>query len=153
MQPQIQPAGQPQQGKPSAPPQMAPQGNPPAAPTVAPQHSPSGRENQPYNSQLLGHLENHLSKLPDDQKAYLVQYMTPELAILLGIVIGNEGYDYFSKFADPQKMLVVQPRPEQQPQQTAPQQAQPPAQSGGMGQPQPQPQPKASTPATSIMGV
>lgn len=153
MQPQIQPSAAPQQGVQSPPPQMAPQGNPPAAPTVAPQHSPSGRENQPYNPELIAHLENHLTKLPDDQKAFLVQYMTPELAILFGIVIGNEGYDYFSKFADPQKMLVVQPRPEQQPQQTAPQQAQPSAQSGGMGQPQPQTQPKASTPATSIMGV
>lgn len=156
--PNLQAAQQTQQG---GPPQMAPQGNPPPAPTVAPQHGgkPSGRIGQDYNPQILAHIEQHLTQLPDQQKAFLVQYMTPELAIILGIIIGQEAYDYFNQQADPSKMLVVQPRP--QPQQQT--QGQPPAAPQNGQQPQaaapapaqsaPQPQPKANIAPKSIMGV
>lgn len=139
-------ASAPQQQQP-----MQPQAQPPQQ--AGGKAAPSGREGQDYNPQILKHIEQHLNSLPQQQQQFLTQYMTPELAMILGIVIGKEAYDYFNKFADPSKMLTVTQRPQQQPSAaTQPPQGQP-AQSGGQPQAAPQPQPKANTPAKSIMGV
>lgn len=143
VQPQAQ--VQPQQG-------MTP---PVQAPTEHTKPKPSGREGQVYNPELMAKLEDHLNKLPPEQQKYLTQFMTPELAIIFGIVLGHEAFDYFKKFADPKKQLVVQPSQQgQQP----PQGGQPPQQNpqpqqaqGQLAQAQPQQQPSAP-PARSIMG-
>lgn len=122
---------------------------------------PSGRQGQNYNPNLLPQIEQHLNSLPPEQKGFLAKFMTPELAVVLGIVIGNEAFDYFKQFADPKKQLVVQERKQQeksasQPAQKSGHMMQP---SGGQApqaqQAQPQAaavQPKANT-APSIMGV
>lgn len=156
--------------------QGAAQGQAPAGPQgPIPQtglQQPSGRQGQPYNPQILNGLDQHLNSLPPKQQQYLTQYMAPELAVIFGIVMGQEAFDYFKKVADPQKMLTVVARPQgqpaqgtpqapqqggqappqqtQQPQQgQAPQGATPPAQAGAPVQPQPQ----QATPGRSIMGV
>ena len=144
--PTVQPQGQlPQQAQP-----MAPQSGQPS-------QQPSGRAGQNYDPRILQHIETHMNSVPPEQKAFVAQYMTPELAVILGIIIGNEAYDYFKKFADPKKELTVQPRQNQPEQNTAPQpapQASSPQQSGpqqGPVAPSAQTQPKATAP--SIMGV
>lgn len=158
MTPTPQPIQQPQapQG-PMQPQAQAGPSQPMQPPTKHTQPKASGREGQPYNPQLMAKLEDHLNKLPPQQKAYLSKYLTPELVIIFGIVLGNEAFDYFKKFANPKNMLVVQPRPQQapgQPQQgPAPQQNTPPqpqAQAGAA--PAPQQQNPSSSPARSIMG-
>lgn len=118
--------------QPQAAPQQAPQGpvqpqaaTAPQAP-AAPQHSPGtppapqqasqdgqdpsqgGATPGQFNPQILQAIEQHLQALPLPQKQYLAHYMTPELAIILGIILGPEGFTYFKAFADPRKTLVVQ---------------------------------------------
>lgn len=109
----MNPQPQPQQQAPMQPQQQAP-AQQQTQPSPATQPKPSGRAGQPYNAQVLQMIEQHLNSLPQDQQQFLHQYMTPELAKLFGIVLGQEALDYFSKFADPKMMLVVQPRPQQQ---------------------------------------
>lgn len=165
----IQPQAQPQPQQSPAP--VQPQGQPPQAQSAAPaqlpaqgaQGAPSGRKDQPYNPKVLPLIEQHLNQLPQPQQAFLTHYMTPELAILFGIVLGQEALDYFKKFADPKLELIVQPRQGQQGGAQQPAQGQPPAQAQaqpqqaqGGGQPQqpsPQQQPQAQSNAPSIMGV
>ena len=103
--PPIQPQAQPQGA-----PQIAP-GQPPAQGGL---QQPSGRQGQAYNPQIMKGLEQHLNTLPPQQQKYLSSFMTPELAVLFGIVIGQEAFDYFKKFVDPNKMLTVVPRPQGQ---------------------------------------
>jgi len=54
-------------------------------------------------------IEQHLNALPDEQKAYLAQYMTPELVTIMGILLGEEAAQFFSQYADPSKTLTVAP--------------------------------------------
>lgn len=69
-------------------------------------------------------IEQHLSQLPDEQKAYLAQYLTPELANIMGILLGEEAAQFFSQYVDPSKTLTVVSTGEMggQPQATAPSQ-------------------------------
>lgn len=121
MPPQMQPQAQPQapQMAPSSP-APAPQaqaGQPPQEKGATPQQDPNAID--PRALQLI---EQHLNSLPDEQKQYLGQYLTPELAVLFGIVLGNDAYNYFKQYVDPNKQLTVTAREGQQnPQQ--PQQA------------------------------
>ncbi len=146
------------QSAPQAQQVMQPQAQPQQAPHMPPQQQPaksdgkgkpSGREGQPYDDNILKSIEQHLNSVPPDQQAFVAKYMTPEMAIVLGIIIGNEAYDYFSKFADPSKMLAVTQRPQQgNSAATQAPQGQTPQQSGAGAQPQPQ----ANPPQPSIMG-
>lgn len=151
----------PAQSSPNIQPQAAPQPQGPvnAQPAGQPSSQPSGRGGQEYNPQLLQQIEQHLNSVPPEQKAFVAKYMTPELAVVLGIIIGNEAFDYFKQYADPKKELMVQERKGQekksgtQPQQTSAHIA--PQQTNVQSAPQSmaQPQPKANIPAKSIMGV
>jgi hypothetical protein len=69
-------------------------------------------------------IEARLNELPDNQKAFLSQYLAaPETSAILGLILGNEALDHFIKFADPSVMLQVVPRP--QAEQAPPQGGQP----------------------------
>ena len=146
----MQPQAQPQQQNSPTPiqpqaqagqQQQAPQGK----------QKPSGREGQPYNPQILKSIEQHLNTVPPEQQQFVSKFMTPELAQILGIIIGQEAYDYFNKFADPNMQLTVVQRQQQgsSPATQPPQQGQQP-----QGQPaqSAQPQPQSNPPQASIMG-
>lgn len=142
----------PQQG---STPQIAPQASPPQLGQPA-SAQPSGRAGQNYDPKLLPVIEKHLDSLPDQQKAFLVQYMTPELAIIFGIVLGMEAFDYFKQYVDPSKQLTVVQRPQgQQAPQGNAQSSQSPApqQAEGSANASPPQSPKQQAPAQSIMGV
>lgn len=47
-----------------------------------------------------------LSSLPDNQKAFIAEYATPELALLMGVMFGDSAKDYFASIADESKVLV-----------------------------------------------
>lgn len=90
--PQPQPA--PQQG------QQMPQGQPMQDPT-APDQS---------GSEAMQGLIQHLDSLPEEGKAYVAQYLTPEIAKWAGYVLGSdEVYKYFSELADPNITLIPVP--------------------------------------------
>lgn len=89
------PAAQPAQGTASAPTSPHPM-------------SPTGGSNSP----LTASLEQHLDSLPDDAKQYLANMLTPEFATAMGIVMGPEVGSFFMKHADPNKILVAEPRPQ-----------------------------------------
>lgn len=136
-------------------PAPAPQAQP-VAPT-APQpmaQAPAQGQLQPaqgsqQSAQIEQAIEEHLNSLPDPQKALIVKYMTPEMAVILGIILGPEAFDYFKKFADPRKELTVTERKNTAPQQLHKQAGASEQQSANVNL-----QPKATTPpAKSIMAV
>lgn len=96
-------------------------------------------------------IEEQMSSLPDNQKAAVMAHLTPEIADVLGIILGPEAHQYFRRMADDSMMLVPIPREEamalresQQAQQMEAQESSPVA-----------PRPPASTgnPPSSLMGV
>lgn len=77
------------------------------------QSAVSGRTpsaNGVYDTNIIANLNQHMNGLPKIQKAFVNYYLTAETATLLGIIAGVEVYDYFKKFVDPNKMIVVVPR-------------------------------------------
>lgn len=104
------------------------------APGELPIQEPAGISSQ--------EVERYFDTLPDQDKAFLAEHMTPEFVKAIGIVAGQEVAQYLTQFADPEKVLVPVPRkvaeeymasqqnPAPQPQQPMPQQ--PPQSGGGM---------------------
>lgn len=85
------------------------------------QAAPQGATAEPQPTQddssddIGAQLEARLTELPDNQKAFLSQYLAaPETSAILGLILGNEALDHFIKFADPSMMLQVVPRPQEQ---------------------------------------
>lgn len=66
-----------------------------------------GMDDEEDDGDLVANLEQHLNSLPDNQKAFLVEYLTPETAALIGIVNGPEVYQYFQKYVDPNKSVKI----------------------------------------------
>lgn len=58
----------------------------------------------------LQELETHMDSLPDEQKAFVADNLTPEIAQVLGIILGPEAYNYFAPLADSSKALIPVPR-------------------------------------------
>lgn len=48
-----------------------------------------------YDDSVLENLQNHLDNLPKELKTYLVKNLDPKSINILGIVNGQEVYDYF----------------------------------------------------------
>lgn len=149
----VQPQAQQPQApmSPQMPPQAAQQGEPMAPEAQADpnaQGQPSGRAGQPYNPAIMQEIDSHIAQLQPQQLDYLAHYMTPELSLLFGIVMGQEAFDYFKQYADPQRELVVQPKTKQLPNSPqGPQQGQPVESSDSVIKPK-----QAKPPATTIMG-
>lgn len=49
-----------------------------------------------YDDNIKKNLEEHLNFLPVPQKSYLLEHLTPEAVNILGIVNGQEVFDYFA---------------------------------------------------------
>lgn len=50
-----------------------------------------------YDHDIRSNLEAHLDAIPDTQKAFIVENLNPTTIALLGIVNGQEVYDYFTE--------------------------------------------------------
>jgi hypothetical protein len=150
IQPQATPQAQPPQMAPQQPqaPQQAPAQPAPQQPPQGQPAPSNGKDAAPLPPHISQVVEQHLNSVPPEQQQFIAKYMTPELAVIFGILLGQGALDYFKRFADPQKQLTVTPR-----------QTPPNGQTGAAptGQPsapamQPQSQPQATPPAASIMG-
>lgn len=87
----------------------------PAAGPMAPAQEAQAPGNQDLDPQIMQQLDQRMNELPDPQKQFVLKYaQAPEIAGLLGIILGNEGLAYFSQFADPAVTLQVTPRQDQQ---------------------------------------
>lgn len=63
------------------------------------------------NEQMIHkQIEQRLNSLPPVQQGFLNHYLTPETAVLMGIVGGIEAYNYFKPLTDPSKMAMIVPR-------------------------------------------
>ena len=121
--------------------------------TMNPQQQPDGSpspqldtEDEDGGGDIIATLEEHLNTLPDNQKAFLVEYLTPETAALLGIVNGPEVYEYFQKYVDPNKSVQVINKSQENPDQQIPGNQPSMADAGGSMNPMQQaPQPQASS--------
>lgn len=104
---QMQQAMQAQSGNPSGVPQGAPaasQQSPAMAPDPAMGAQPAPQGNP---------VEQVLNSLPEEQKAFVAEHLTPEIAQLFGIVLGNpEITDMMTPFVDAERILVPVPRGE-----------------------------------------
>ena len=152
MQPQAPaPMAQPQQMQP-----QQPQGEPNQAQTqvqAGASANPTQVADQEQPLAPIDELDAHLNSLPDEQKQFVADNLTPETAQLLGIILGPEAYQYFEPMADKTKALIPVPREEvdrimaemSQSQATQPTQGQPQPQqtpggtSSGLMQPSAQP--------------
>ncbi len=113
-------------------------------------HEQETQNGQANKEEIAKNLAAHLDQIPDDQKQFLAEHLTPEFVRAIGIINGPEVAEYLGQFADPNKVLVPVPREiaekflaEQQQGQSAPQ-----------GQPQPAPQqgqPNMAPPAQAPM--
>lgn len=85
------------------------------------------------DANIAAQIEQHMDSLKPVQKAFIAQYLTPELTQIMGMVLGQEAFDYFKQFADPELILVPLPRKQVMEQLQAQQQNSgeaPPAQAG-----------------------
>lgn len=107
-----------------------PEGPTPSATQPATQSTESTSGSTDSGTNISALLDQRMSELPDNQKKFVLDYLTPETVGLLGVILGQEAIDYFAPFVDPNKMAVVQPRPQEAtPQQGAPSSGQPAASS------------------------
>lgn len=109
-----QPSPQPAQAAPAQ--AMPQQGAPSMAPNPAMINSPASGEDdgmtsgQDPNQGQVGpgtqQIQQRLDALPDHDKQFLAQYLTPEFAYAVGLVSGQDAGQYLSQFVDPNKVLV-----------------------------------------------
>lgn len=136
---QSEPDGMPQQG---GSPNMAPQAQtPPNIGSSEPDGSPTqdGSQSGQLNP-AQQQIQQRLDALPDNDKKFLSQYLTPEFVYAIGLVSGPDAAQYLNQFTDQNKVLVPVSRQEAGRIQAAVQQDQ---QQNGQGQ-QPQGQPQAA---------
>lgn len=60
--------------------------------------------------ELTAELDAHLNSIPQEQQVFLAQYLTPELATVMGILLGPEGFEFFNNLADENVQLVPMDR-------------------------------------------
>ena len=59
---------------------------------------------------IAQNLEKHLDTLPENDKMFLAEHLTPEFVRAIGLINGPEVAQYLAQFADPDKVLVPVPR-------------------------------------------
>lgn len=133
------------QAQKASPATVIPPGQQPMAPNF-----PMAQEAQPQEGgdPAMQGLIQHLDSLPEQAKAYVAQYLTPETAKWAGYVFGSdEVYQYFNQLADPNITLV--PVPKDVAEQAM---AQPNSSEGTMpaGQPSAPPAPMPQAPAPQL---
>jgi len=103
-------------------------------------------------------VEAHLDGLPDQDKAFLAEHLTPEFVRAIGLISGPEVAQYLNQFADPNKVLVPVPRQLAEQYLAEQGKGQGPANGQPQGQPMPQPQapaqvaPQSAPPAAMPQG-
>ena len=55
-------------------------------------------------------LESQLNAIPDDQKLFVSEHLTPEISAVFGFVLGEEAFNFFNQFADPTRVLIPMDR-------------------------------------------
>lgn len=108
--------------------------------------SEMGQEGPIYNDSIKKNLESHLDALGPEQQEFIAAHLTPEIAGMFGLVLGQEAYDFMSQYANPEVVLVPMPRSAlQQGKQAAQADPNVPMQEGPPQTAQPQqPQPQAA---------
>lgn len=86
-----------------------------ATPTmdVLPQQTPMAPETSPMEEApgiTPEEIEAHLDALPDQDKAFLAEHLTPEFVRAIGLISGSEVAQFLNQFADQSKVLVPVPR-------------------------------------------
>lgn len=92
-------------------PAPAPQaGGMPQAGAPAPQQ-PQQASGQGQTSPEMQMMIQHLDSLPEQDKAFVAQYLSPETAKWAGLILGSEEVtNYFSQLADPNITLIPVPK-------------------------------------------
>lgn len=67
-----------------------------------------------YNPNVIKNIEKHMDQLSSEQQDFIVAHLTPEFAGIMGLILGQEAFDFFNKYADPNKILVPMSREEVQ---------------------------------------
>ena len=70
----------------------------------------NGQEAPVYNDSIKKNLESHLDSLGPEQQEFIAAHLTPEIAGVFGLVLGQEAYDFMSQYANPDVVLVPMPR-------------------------------------------
>jgi hypothetical protein len=105
-----------------------------------------GMPEEGEDTSIVQNLEAHLDQLPEQDKAFLGEHLTPEFVRAIGLINGPEVAQYLSQFMDPDKVLVPVPRKVAEEYMKAESGQQPPSapQSQPMPQGQPMPAPKSA---------
>lgn len=73
--------------------------------------APGHAAGEPQMSPEVQQMIQHLDSLPEEQKAFFAQYLSPETAKCYGILLGDQqAYEYFANLADPNITLIPVPR-------------------------------------------
>ncbi len=83
-----------------------------STPSVAPTDVAAGNETMPFGDEeeIRAQIETHVNSLPEEQQVFLGRLMTPEFATAMGILLGQEAFDFFNEVADPNVVLVPMDR-------------------------------------------
>ncbi len=102
---------------------------------------------------VMGKIQEHMATLNNSQKQFVASQLTPETVALIQLVTGSpEMGQYFSKFANPDKVLVPMDRKSVGQLNAGPAGAKPgtpPTSGGPIPEPAAETQPQQPTPATS----
>lgn len=63
-----------------------------------------------YNDSIKKNLETHLDSLGPEQQEFVAAHLTPEIAQVFGLVLGQEAFDFFNQYTNPDVVLVPMPR-------------------------------------------
>ena len=86
-------------------------GSPNMAPNPAQINQPGSGEpdmspSQPDQQGQTSDIQQRLDALPDHDKAFLAQYLSPEFNYAVGLIAGPDVAQYLNQFSDPNKVLV-----------------------------------------------
>jgi hypothetical protein len=86
----------------------------PAAPAASPEPAAPAPEAMAQDPAMQENpVESALNALPEDQKAFVAEHLTPEVAQLFGMVLGNPQItELMMPFVDAERILVPVPRAE-----------------------------------------
>lgn len=67
-------------------------------------------EDQPIQNDIASMLDARMNELPDNQKQFFLDNLTPETLAMLGLVLGQEGIEFFQPMTDMSKTITVTER-------------------------------------------
>lgn len=63
-----------------------------------------------YNQSIQKNIESHLDSLDSKQQEFIAAHLTPEISQMFGLLLGQEAYDFFKNYENPEVILVPMPR-------------------------------------------